>query len=229
MYVLQVCTTLKPWTCPGWHIYLTSVCCLVCWNLETYYWMMCTISTCLVYDACSFQQEAFKHQRMLSLLLLYPRLLGVQHWYCQSCTHIYLWWDPRTWQMPLESPSSMQTTWLNTLRSVVIVRWTWIWFGPGLELDILPAEFPGELESCYLIDDFLSHMATRKWNSDNMFGSVTESLPSTVLLCEWNMSTWVHHWHASIQGSLQSRCVHALIRQKPCSPWNEFLFILNLE
>ncbi len=54
-------------------------------------------------------------------------------------------------------------------------------------------------------------MATRKWNPDNMFGSVTESLPSTVPRCEWNMCTWVHHWHASIQGSLQSRCVHALI------------------
>jgi hypothetical protein len=143
--------------------------------------------------------------------------------------YIYLWWDPRTWQMPWESPSSMQTTWLNTLRSVVIVRWTWIWFGPGLELDILPAQFPGQLESCYLIGDFLSHMATRKWNPDNMFGSVTESLPSTVLWCEWNMCTWVHHWHASIQGSLQSRCVHALTRQRPWSPWNEFLFILNLE
>jgi hypothetical protein len=135
---------------------------------------MCTISTLLVYDACSFQQRAFQHQRMLSLLVLYPQLLGVQHWYCQSRTHIYLWWDPRPWQMPWESLSSMQTKWLNTLRSVVIVGWTRIWFGPGLELDILPAQFPGELESCYLVDDFLSLMATRKWNP------VTESLPGTV-------------------------------------------------
>jgi hypothetical protein len=92
--ILHVCVAdlhhFKAWTCPGWHIYLTSVCCLVCWNLEPYYWMMCTISTLLAYDACRFQQEAFQHQRMLSLLVLYLQLLGVQHWYCQSCSFIYI-------------------------------------------------------------------------------------------------------------------------------------------